>query len=361
MSPMEYSEKSTRPSLEEQLESIISGAALMADSSSTRDDRRERIIAECNAVRQALQDLLQEYMSNAGKREGNESLQLAAEHMNKKTKDLRRQLRKAVVDHVCDSFLDTNTPLQILIEAAKSGSESEVEQYAQVFNEHARKLVEVANLCCSMSDKEDGVKMVRHAAAHIESLCPQVINAAKILAARPKSKPALDNMETFRRTWENQTKILTEAVDDIIIIDDLLAVTENHILEDVNKCIAAVQEQDAETLDRTAGAIQGRVGRVTEVVVSEMNEYEPGQYTEYVIGAVKELKDTVMPNFVSKVEIAVEALSSDPVKDVDENDFIDASSRVYDGVREIRRAVLVTRVSINIFKYGRRKKKCMEF
>lgn len=76
-----------------------------------------------------------------------------------------------------------------------------------------------------MSDKEDGVKMVRHAAAQIESLCPQVINAAKILAARPKSKPALDNMETFRRTWENQTKILTEAVDDIIIIDDLLAVT----------------------------------------------------------------------------------------------------------------------------------------
>lgn len=44
------------------------------------------------------------------------------------------------------SFLDTNTPLQILIEAAKSGSESEVEQYAQVFNEHARKLVEVREM-----------------------------------------------------------------------------------------------------------------------------------------------------------------------------------------------------------------------
>lgn len=51
-----------------------------------------------------------------------------------------------------------------------------------------------------------------------------------------------------------------------------------------------------------------------------------------------------MPNFVSRVEIAVEALSADPTKDVDENEFIDASSRVYDGVREIRRAVLVTRV-----------------
>jgi len=64
MNPTDYNERKTRPSLEQQLESIISGAALMADSSSTRDDRRERIIAECNAVRQALQDLLSEYMNN---------------------------------------------------------------------------------------------------------------------------------------------------------------------------------------------------------------------------------------------------------------------------------------------------------
>ena len=64
MDPSQFNERQMRPSLEERLESIISGAALMADSSSTRDDRRERIIYECNAVRQALQDLLNEYMSN---------------------------------------------------------------------------------------------------------------------------------------------------------------------------------------------------------------------------------------------------------------------------------------------------------
>ena len=40
--------------------------------------------------------------------------------------------------------------------------------------EHANKLVEVANLACSMSNNEEGVKMVRMAAAQIESLCPQV-------------------------------------------------------------------------------------------------------------------------------------------------------------------------------------------
>ncbi|KAL4694253.1 hypothetical protein H8959_013518 [Pygathrix nigripes] len=64
LDPMTFSEARFRPSLEERLESIISGAALMADSSCTRDDRRERIVAECNAVRQALQDLLSEYMNN---------------------------------------------------------------------------------------------------------------------------------------------------------------------------------------------------------------------------------------------------------------------------------------------------------
>ncbi|KAF7247198.1 Catenin alpha-3, partial [Varanus komodoensis] len=57
-------EDKIRPSLEKRLEGIISGAALLADSSCTRDVHRERIITECNAIRQALQDLLSEYMNN---------------------------------------------------------------------------------------------------------------------------------------------------------------------------------------------------------------------------------------------------------------------------------------------------------
>ncbi|GLH13429.1 Catenin alpha [Gryllus bimaculatus] len=355
--PLTYNEVRTRPSLEERLESIISGAALMADSSCTRDERRERIVAECNAVRQALQDLLSEYMSNLqggrggkrgermGTKEQSEGLERALDHMCRKTRDLRRQLRKAVVDHVSDSFLETNVPLLVLIEAAKAGNEKEVEEYALVFTEHANKLVEVANLACSMSGNEDGVKMVRYAAAQIENLCPQVINAARILAARPRSKVAQENMDVFRDAWENQVRILTEAVDDITTIDDFLAVSENHILEDVNKCVLALQEGDADTLDRTAGAIRGRSSRVCNVVGAEMDNYEPGIYTERVLEAVKVLRDQVMPNFAQRVEVAVDALSSNPPKDVDENEFIDASRLVYDGVREIRRAVLMNRSS----------------
>uniref|UniRef100_A0AAY4E813 Catenin (cadherin-associated protein), alpha 1 n=1 Tax=Denticeps clupeoides TaxID=299321 RepID=A0AAY4E813_9TELE len=341
--PLSFSEERFRPSLEERLESIISGAALMADSSCTRDDRRERIVAECNSVRQALQDLLSEYMGNAGRKDRSDALNTAIDRMTKKTRDLRRQLRKAVMDHVSDSFLETNVPLLVLIEAAKNGNEKEVKEYAQVFREHANKLIEVANLACSISNNEEGVKLVRMAASQLETLCPQVINAALALAAKPNSKVAQDNMELFKEQWEKQVRVLTDAVDDITSIDDFLSVSENHILEDVNKCVIALQEKDVDGLDRTAGAIRGRAARVVHVVTSEMDNYEPGVYTEKVLEATKLLTDTVMPRFTEQVEAAVEALSANPTLPVDENEFIDASRLVYDGVRDIRKAVLMIR------------------
>lgn len=50
------------------------------------------------------------------------------------------------MDHVSDSFLETNVPLLVLIEAAKNGNEKEVKDYAQVFREHANKLIEVRTI-----------------------------------------------------------------------------------------------------------------------------------------------------------------------------------------------------------------------
>ncbi|XP_050360023.1 catenin alpha isoform X1 [Nymphalis io] len=345
MEPLAYSELRTRPSLEERLESIISGAALMADSSCTRDERRERIVAECNAVRQALQDLLHEYMNNAGRAEQSEGLERALEQMCRKTRDLRRQLRKAVVDHVSDSFLETNVPLLVLLEAARSGNEKEVEEYAVVFTEHANKLVEVANLVCSMSNNADGVKMVRHAAAALAALGAQVLNAARVLAARSRSRVAQDNAGAFARAWEAAVRLLTDAVDDVTTVDDFLAVSENHILEDVNKCVVALQEGDPDSLERTAGAIRGRANRVCSVVTQEMDNYEPCIYTKRVLEAVTVLRDQVMSKFAVRVDAAVSALGDGAGAGLDENDFIDASRLVYDAVREIRRAVLMNRTS----------------
>ena len=63
----------------------------------------------------------------------------------------------------------------------------------------------------------------------------KVINAARILSSRPKSKVAQENMEVFKTCWEQQLLIITDAVDDIVTVEDFLSVSENHILEDVNR------------------------------------------------------------------------------------------------------------------------------
>lgn len=52
-----------------------------------------------------------------------------------------------------------------------------------------------------------------------------------------------------------------------------------------------MQERDGDMLDRTAGAIRGRCGRVCDVVATEMMNYEPGPYTERVMEAVIVLRD----------------------------------------------------------------------
>lgn len=59
------------------------------------------------------------------------------------------------MDHVSDSFLETNVPLLVLIEAAKNGNEKEVKEYAQVFREHANKLIEVMQLFNSVTVRPD--------------------------------------------------------------------------------------------------------------------------------------------------------------------------------------------------------------
>lgn len=56
-----------------------------------------------------------------------------------------------------------------------------------------------------------------------------MVNAARILASRPKSKVAQENMDVFKDAWERQVRILTEAVDDITTIDDFLSVSGGYI------------------------------------------------------------------------------------------------------------------------------------
>lgn len=61
MEPSTYRKELHRPELEERAERIVSGSASIADAGSTRETRKQKIVAECNNLRQALQELLTEY------------------------------------------------------------------------------------------------------------------------------------------------------------------------------------------------------------------------------------------------------------------------------------------------------------
>ncbi|KAK2530762.1 hypothetical protein Q9233_005981 [Columba guinea] len=216
------------------------------------------------------------------KKERSNTLNVAIDSMCKKTRDLRRQLRKAIIDHISDSFLDTTVPLLVLIEAAKNGREKEIKEYAAIFREHTSRLVEV----CLME---------MHCFEYM------VINAALALAARPKSHVVKSTMEMYRSTWENHIHVLTEAVDDITSIDDFLAVS------------------------------------------GEMDNYEPGAYTEGVMTNVQYLTKNVIPEFISQVNIALESISKKTVHLFDDNQFVDISKKVYDTIHNIRCSVMMIR------------------
>ncbi|TKC40089.1 hypothetical protein EI555_011381, partial [Monodon monoceros] len=92
----------------------------------------------------------------------------------------------------------------------------------------------------------------------------------------------------------------------------------SHILEDVNKCIIALRDQDADNLDRAAGAIRGRAARVAHIV-------------------------TVIPEFVTQVNVALEALSKNSLDVFDDDQFVDISKKIYDTIHDIRCSVMMIR------------------
>ena len=89
-----------------------------------------------------------------------------------------------------------------------------------------------------------------------------MIKAAEVLANRSRSKVAGENLEVFRSAWEAQLALLTDAVDDLVTMEDFLAVSEAHILQDVNSCCLALREREAREVATVGAVIVARGGRL---------------------------------------------------------------------------------------------------
>ncbi|KAE9549058.1 hypothetical protein FO519_007729 [Halicephalobus sp. NKZ332] len=339
-----------RKKLEELLETIIQDTAKIAEWPGTRETRADQIRNGNNNLRQALQELLKQYELNMGKTEADDDLEFSVDNAMHKIKDLRRHLRRAIADHVSDAFLDTRTPLAMMIAAARKGNIDETQETSEIFMQHAERMIDVARKVCDMSSDKDANSIVRYAALCCETLAPQVVNAAILLCEKPDSQVIDENMRTFENLWIDRVKLLTMAVDRMISIVDFLAVSEAHIQEDTEQAIAAIlnpEGPDADTIDRSAGAIRGRSLRICEVVNAEMDTINPCPYTDNVRLATRKLNDILRNEFVQRATSIVNRIQSqgpDMAKeelDRESDEMIAACELIDNAVRDIRTAVLM--------------------
>uniref|UniRef100_A0A1I7Z8A7 Vinculin n=1 Tax=Steinernema glaseri TaxID=37863 RepID=A0A1I7Z8A7_9BILA len=345
MDPMRYQRKD-RNELENLLEDIIKKAGRVAEEPTTRDERKELIMNSTNKLRQGLQDLLRQYESNSP---NEEELDLQEVLVNREIKDLRRRLRRAVVDAVSDAFLDCRTPLQVMIRAAEEGDVDGFDDTKAFFSDHAHRMLHAAELVCEMSSDERGNQMIRYACEYIRRLEPQVISAAALLLSQPDSKIAQENMAMFKMTWLEKVRQLTAAVDATINVDDFIAVSEKHIEKDVEEGLTAIYGQNRDLVDRMAGAIRGRALRICDVVEGEFAELSVSPYFEDIKMATKKLRMDALGTFADRAEQVIRKIPLSPEDDPDMDmqtigdEMIEACALVGDAVMDIRHAILKSR------------------
>lgn len=355
--PNQYRRHEHRPKLEELLETIAVLSAGIADEPRTRPKRRVDVVNGVNFLRQALQDLLHEYEAHL-KEKPADDIFAATVHLDNQLKDLRRHLRRAIVDQVSDTFCMLDTPLNQLVESALQGDRQLTQEYAGIFKAFADDIFNVANLVCKMSPDPEGVGMLKYSAILLNDLTPQVINAAIVVSLqqdRSENNPAVQNLHEYKQLWKNRADALRMALDSLISMDDMLAVTEQHILDDYSHGTHSIQIVDAEMLDRVVGTIRGRCVRVTDMVDHGIQDLPASPYTENLRRATTHLRQSI-PQFEDKAsdlwrkvqDLANNQNEMDPDEFKEEkekcfDEMLVISDHIHNAVRNIRHALLMNR------------------
>ena len=88
-------------------------------------------------------------------------------------------------------------------------------------------------MVCNVSSNPEHVKMVKLSSNELRVLHPEVLNAAQTVMLQSTSKVVRDNLEAYEERWLDQVKLVKYAVDNIVDIDDFLAVSGNDLVSNV--------------------------------------------------------------------------------------------------------------------------------
>uniref|UniRef100_A0AC35TMS0 Catenin alpha-2 n=1 Tax=Rhabditophanes sp. KR3021 TaxID=114890 RepID=A0AC35TMS0_9BILA len=253
-------------------------------------------------------------------------------------KDLKRQLRRAVIDHVSDVLIDKHAPLLRLTNAASEGNQRETQKSALEFETYDQNLRNVAELACQLSTDVEGIKDVRYLAQQLEKTSKEVLFAAYILAEYPDCKKSQESLQLFKNNWIRNCDLLTSAIDNLMDVNDFLAVTEKHLESDCVELLLGYREPNYHAFKSSSNKILGRCHRIGEVVDEYLQSLSPSSNSEAIKNAIRALRSESLTNFK-------DVSNNFNVQDnsLDESELIASYDAIFKDIKDIRTAVLKSR------------------
>ncbi|KAI3389490.1 hypothetical protein SNEBB_004227 [Seison nebaliae] len=331
--------------LEMESEQIISSIASIADDCSTREERRDKIVAESNYLRQLLQDILRKSVNE------NERLNQMKE-LHSVMSSLHNELRRGIADQVSDLF-GTNDLLLMVDELVNYALKSPTSNIGtDMIDEQLKRMFIILNNACNVNDRGDGNRLCQMAFHRLDMTIKQLLSSIQTLIVRPKSKVAQENVSGWRTNLSSLYKTFVRAIDGIVNIHDFLAITESHIWEDVHHIVRCLEEGNVEGIRRNAMLIRGRALRSANIVNEEVlfnnvdikrlnNQSKLDTYKLTTVSCVKLIHGDIIKEFDECVELGCRSLyetQDGPLPHI-HNNFIASACSVYDHIRDMRRAV----------------------
>lgn len=258
---------------------ILDDVQSVMDSPHMRKEKREKILALCENAQDIMKDILERQKNNKNEDATSiDTLDMALQRICKTSKDLRHEVHQVATDQVFETFshLGHKKSLPALRNAAASGSSAQLESLANVFTQDAKRLQEVSRVTRNMASNKPMAITAKKVEENIDTLCPQVIHAARTLAAHPVSKIAQENMEVFVDVWEAQVEELGKVLRLITAGGDP---SKNILSEDETQGLRKTSESRVEQLlqkssSRRSSSASVKENEEPEKAVADSHEQE---------------------------------------------------------------------------------------
>lgn len=288
------------------IRAIIEEARRLAASCppATASDLR-RAAAEVESLARQLEDLV-----NRGL--GNSPAALAlARQLGQKLKDLKRLIDRALIDRVVNDFLDIHTPLKQFTEAVLApvgtpNREGNFVDKANNLKNFSNAAVRTARDVASGSAPNKRIaENLNNAAANVESLCPQLINAGRIRLDHPDNRNADEHFNNLRNQYADGLQRMRNLVDEAIDANDFIQALEDAIRRHTAQCENAIATGDPQKMVDNASAIARLANRICNVAKQEADNSEDPAFINRINRALNNLQSTISPMVADAKDVAL--------------------------------------------------------